>query len=62
VWLDSTIGASFLNDVLSVNTFITNARLDMTVWSPAIPPALAQYTGLVSSSVHDTTPGLGGRS
>jgi len=62
-WLDPTIGVSFLNDVLSVNTFITNARLDMTVWAPAIPPALAQYTSLVSSSVHDTTPrtGIGAR-
>ncbi len=58
-WLDPTIGVSFLNDVLSVNTFITNARLDMTVWAPAIPPALAQYTSLVSSSVHDTTPRTG---
>jgi hypothetical protein len=58
-WLDPTIGVSFLNDVLSVNTFITNARLDMAVWAPAIPPALAQYTGLVSSSLQDTAPRTG---
>ena len=58
-WLDPTIGVSFLNDVLSVNTFITNARLDMVVWAPAIPPALAQYTSLVSSSIQDTAPRSG---
>jgi hypothetical protein len=53
-WTDATIGESFLNDVLYAKTFITNARLDMDVWAPAIPVALGQYPSLVSSSVHDT--------
>jgi len=33
-WTDSAIGVSFLNDVVYVKTFITNARLDMD----AVPP------------------------
>ena len=54
-WLDPNIGTSFLNNTVNVKTFITNARLDMVVWSPAIPPALKTYSSLVSNSVHDTT-------
>jgi hypothetical protein len=53
-WTDPNIGTSFLDDVIYVNTFITNARFDMVVWSPAIPESLNLYTSLVSSSVHDT--------
>jgi hypothetical protein len=52
-WTDSAIGVSFLNDVVYVKTFITNARLDMDVWAPAIPVALGEYPSLVSSSVYD---------
>ena len=58
-WTDATIGVSFLNDVLYAKTFITNARLDMDVWAPAIPVALGQYPSLVSTSVHDTAPRTG---
>jgi hypothetical protein len=52
-WTDSAIGVSFLNDVVYAKTFITDARLDMDVWAPAIPLALGQYPSLVSSSVYD---------
>ena len=52
-WTDSAIGVSFLNDVVYVKTFITDARLDMDVWAPAIPVALGKYPTLVSSSVYD---------
>jgi hypothetical protein len=54
-WTDSAIGVSFLNDVVYAKTFITDARLDMDVWAPAIPIALGQYPSLVSSSVYDAT-------
>ena len=52
-WTDSAIGVSFLNDVVYAKTFITDARLDMDVWAPAIPLALGEYPSLVSSSVYD---------
>jgi hypothetical protein len=55
-WTDPAIGVSFLNDVLYVKTFITNARYDTVVWSPAISPALAAYTSLVASSIFDVAP------
>jgi hypothetical protein len=52
-WSDSNIGRNFLADLVYVNTFITNAKYDTVVWSPAIAPALATYTDLVSSSIID---------
>jgi len=53
-WTDSTLGVSFLNDLVYVNTFITNANYDMVVWTPAIAPALGSYASLVSTSVLDS--------
>jgi hypothetical protein len=53
-WHDRTIGESFVNDVIYVNTFITNAGLDMMVYTPAIAPALLDYTNLIASSVLDS--------
>jgi len=53
-WTDPTIGVSFLNDLVYVDTFITNAKLDMVVWTPAIATALRSYTG-VASSVMDSS-------
>jgi choice-of-anchor A domain-containing protein len=66
-WTDNWIGRSFLNDVIYVKTFITNARYDMNVWAPAIPHALTDPQGssywgdLVSSTdaVWDQTPRTG---
>ncbi|HEY5284540.1 MAG TPA: hypothetical protein VIM14_17245 [Polyangia bacterium] len=45
---DPTLGANFLTDLIYVRTFITNAKYDTVVWTPAIPGALAVYTGLVA--------------
>jgi hypothetical protein len=55
-WTDPAIGESFLDAAFYVRTFITDARLDMMVWTPAIPPALALYPELVTSSDHDRAP------
>ena len=54
-WTDPTIGVSFLNDLVYVNTFITNAKFDMVVWTPAIATALGSYTGVASSVVDSNT-------
>jgi hypothetical protein len=53
-WTDPTLGVSFLNDLVHVSTFITNANYDMVVWTPAIATALGSYTGLVSTSALDS--------
>jgi pimeloyl-ACP methyl ester carboxylesterase len=52
---DSALGADFLVDLVHVRTFITNAKYDMTAWTPAIPGALAFYAGLVAGVRIDTT-------
>jgi hypothetical protein len=53
-WHDRKIGISFVNDVVYVNTFITNAKFDMMVYTPAIAPALLDYTDLIATSVYDS--------
>jgi hypothetical protein len=53
-WHDRKIGISFINDVVYVSTFITNAKFDMMVYTPAIAPALRDYTDLVATSVYDS--------
>ena len=58
-WIDSAIGGNFLADLVHVNTFITNAKYDMVVWTPAIAPGLASFTGTVSSAVIDSAPRTG---
>jgi hypothetical protein len=58
-WTDTSIGTSFLDDLVYVDTFITQGKFDMVVFSGAIPPALAMYTDLVSSSLLDMTPRAG---
>ncbi len=58
-WTDTAIGTSFLDDVVYVDTFITQGKFDMVVFSGAIPPALGMYTDLVSSSLLDMTPRTG---
>lgn len=58
-WHDSTLGVSFLDDLAYVSTFITNAKYDMVVWTPAIAPASRSFTGLVASAVLDSAPRTG---
>jgi hypothetical protein len=58
-WSDSNIGRNFLADLVYVNTFITNAKYDTVVWTPAIAQALATYTDLVSSSTIDGVARMG---
>ncbi len=41
-------GRLFLEDLLSVKTFITNAAFDAAIWTPSLPAALALYTTSVS--------------
>jgi hypothetical protein len=40
-------GPQFLQDLVDVRFFITQAALDLVVYSPSIPPALAAFTDLV---------------
>jgi hypothetical protein len=47
-WMDPNLGISFLGDVAYVDTFITDARLDMVVWSPSIPPSFLDYPTIIS--------------
>jgi len=42
-------GRMFLQNVAHVNTFITNAALDLVVYSAAIPPSLARHDDIVES-------------
>ena len=58
-------GWKFLQNLLHVNTFITNAKYDLVVYTNALPPALAMHTDLVSAVIHQsdrpnasTRPGL----
>jgi len=45
-------GRMFLKNVAHVQTFITNAALDLVVFSRAIPPALARHADIVRSVRH----------
>jgi len=51
--LGTPIGELFLENVVHVKTFITNAKYDLVVFSEAIPGALALHTDILESSVHD---------
>lgn len=48
-------GRMFLKNAAHVATFITNAALDLVVYTKAIPPSLARHTDIVSSVQHVTT-------
>jgi pimeloyl-ACP methyl ester carboxylesterase len=45
-------GEMFLKNVAHVNTFITNAALDLVVYTAAIPPSLARHTDILESARH----------
>jgi hypothetical protein len=49
-----SIGASFLRVLQNVTTFITYAKFDTVIWTPAIPKAFTDpvFAGLVSSAVY----------
>ncbi|MCP4901269.1 MAG: S10 family peptidase [bacterium] len=46
-------GSMMLKNVAHVHTFITNAAYDVAVYAPAIPPAFARHTDIVSSVSHE---------
>jgi len=48
-------GRMFLKNIAHVATFITNAALDLVVYTKAIPPSLALHSDIVSSVRHVTT-------
>jgi len=51
---DHRYGRMFLKNLAHVQTFITNAPLDLVVYAAAVAPSLARHTGLVSSVEHVT--------
>jgi hypothetical protein len=51
--LGTAIGELFLKNVIHVKTFITNAKYDLVIYSPAIPPALAMHNDILNSAIHD---------
>lgn len=50
------LGRMFLQNVAHVHTFITNAALDLVVYSAAIPPSLAMHDDIVESVQHAKQP------
>jgi hypothetical protein len=52
-------GRMFLKNVASVNTFVTNAKYDLIVYGPAIPPALAMHTEILEKVEQLSQPAKG---
>jgi hypothetical protein len=50
------LGRMFLQNVSHVHTFITDAALDLVVYSAAIPPSLARHDDIVESVQHIIQP------
>jgi len=50
-------GRMFLKNVAHVRTFITNAALDLVVYTDALPPSLAKHSEVLVSSQHITQGG-----
>ncbi len=50
-------GRMFLKNVAHVNTFITNAALDLVVYTAALPPSLAKHGDILVSALHVTVGG-----
>jgi hypothetical protein len=46
-------GQMFLGNVAHVRTFVTNAALDLVVYSEAIPPALSRHTEILTGVRHE---------
>ncbi len=51
---DRRFGTKFLENVVYVDTFVTNAAYDLMVYGPAQPVALGLHTDLLESCIHDT--------
>jgi hypothetical protein len=49
------LGDTFLRNLRTVHTFITDAALDATIWSPAIPAALATLSSVAAVDVGNGT-------
>ncbi len=47
-------GQKFLQNLINVKTFVTNAKFDLVVYTNAMPPALGMHDNLVAQSVHRT--------
>jgi hypothetical protein len=45
-------GRMFLKNVAHVNTFVTNAALDLVVYTAALPPSLAKHAEILISAQH----------
>ena len=52
---ENRYGTMFLKNLAHVQTFITNAPLDLVVYAAAVAPSLARHTDLVSSVEHVTS-------
>ncbi|MEE9911973.1 MAG: S10 family peptidase, partial [Deltaproteobacteria bacterium] len=54
--LDAAMGELFLQNLALVKTFITNAKLDLVIYTPVIPETLKKYTAIVQNVVwHDVS-------
>jgi hypothetical protein len=49
---DSLTGKKFLQNLIHVKTFITNAKWDVVVYTNALPVALNHHTDIVEQSIH----------
>ncbi len=50
---DPRYGRMFLQNVVHVRTFITNAALDLVVYTDALPAALARHDNILASARHE---------
>lgn len=51
---DPLTGEKFLENLLDVKTFITNAKFDLVVYTNALPEAFGRHTEEISASLHQT--------
>lgn len=57
--LDPRYGAMFLDNLIHVDTFITRAALDIVLYAPALPQALAMISDQVITAEVDDSPRAG---
>lgn len=55
----ATFGYLFLANIPYVKTFISDARLDLRVYTPLLPAVLARYNTTLESAVHEAQQRLG---
>ncbi len=51
-YYDNRFGRMFLKNIAYVETFITNARYDLVVYTPALPESLARHEDILASVQH----------